>query len=157
MSAVEERALRLDTRAESLPVRACKFCGAEIAWVKSKRTGKNYPANVYRTPSESATKLYNLRVAPWDAHTRKQCEERQAERTETKRLMGITRVCAAADCGEEAAFEVDILSVQDGTVTSTPEYCKDHAEGIRESNAKIAKQGIPAVFSDPRPLKEEQR
>jgi len=31
-----------------LPIRLCKFCGTQIVWCKSQRTGKNYPVNVTR-------------------------------------------------------------------------------------------------------------
>lgn len=48
-------------------VRECKLCGAEIAWLRSKRTGRSYPADALRIPNESLTRMYmdNLRVAPW--------------------------------------------------------------------------------------------
>lgn len=60
-----ERALNLATRDESYPVSECKFCGRDIVWLTSKRTGKRYPADVVRTQSESAYRSSNLRVAPW--------------------------------------------------------------------------------------------
>jgi hypothetical protein len=37
----------------------CRYCGDNIAWVKSNRTGKSYPVNFYRTdkvPNSSGIK-----------------------------------------------------------------------------------------------------
>src|SRR4051794_6570973 len=77
-----ETALNLADRSQTHPVRECKYCGADIAWIKSKRTGKHYPANVYRLPSESAYRSHNVRVAPWDVHTREKCEANKAAKAE---------------------------------------------------------------------------
>ncbi len=42
----------------------CKRCGAEIAWLTSKRTGKRYPANVTRSMNHYGA----ARVAAWNLH-----------------------------------------------------------------------------------------
>lgn len=72
---MEELALNLAGRAESLPVTQCRYCGADIVWTESKKTGKRYPATVVRTPSESATRMENVRFAPWNPHTREACKQ----------------------------------------------------------------------------------
>ncbi len=78
----------------------CDRCGAEIAFVRSKKSGKWYPADVVHTPSESAHRLYNLRVAPWQPHF-KTCEETQARRLKERAEARRDAACAELLNSEE--------------------------------------------------------
>ena len=37
----------LDLKHESHRIKKCKYCGAEIVWLKSRKTGKPYPVNFF--------------------------------------------------------------------------------------------------------------
>lgn len=78
---------------ESHAVCYCDRCGAEIAFVRSRKTGKWYPADVFHTATESPYRLYNLRVAPWQPHF-KTCEETQARRLEDRARARRDAACA---------------------------------------------------------------
>lgn len=159
MSAAAETALNLADRSQSLPVVECKFCGAEIAWCTSKRTGKRYPAQVVRTPSESATRLYNLRVAPWQPHTRAICEAEQQRRRE-----GVERITAEAgkatgetcghhDCFAPSTHIVHHIDPRSGEVSeSTASYCDEHTKVVAETNEKMRSHDMTPAFTDPEPL-----
>lgn len=148
-------ATNLATR-ETHKVVECKHCGAEIAWVKSKRTGKSYPAQVVRTPSESATRLYNLRVAPWEPHTRAICESEQQrrregiERIEAEQGKATGETCRHHDCLERATHIAHHLDHQTGEVLeSTATYCDEHTQTIIETNEKMRAHDMIPAFTEP--------
>lgn len=154
MSATTTTATNLADRSQSLPVVECKFCGAEIAWVESKRTGKRYPAIVVRTPSESATRMYNLRVAPWQPHTREICEAAQQSRADGIREIEAaagkgTTHCDHANCIELATHRTQL---NEAIVESHPVYCDEHTEQIRQIIAKEKAHGMDPTWADPEPL-----
>lgn len=151
-------ATNLATR-ETHTVVECKFCGAEIAWVKSKRTGKSYPAQVVRTHTESLTRMYNLRVAPWEPHTRAICEAEQQRRREgTERIaaeQGKTtgETCAHHDCYEPATQITHLIDPHSREVSEqATHYCDEHAKVIVESNAQAEAAGLAPFWTEPEPI-----
>jgi len=59
-------------------VERCRRCGADICFTAGK-SGKRYPCEVMRTPSESFTRSYNMGYCPWKPHNREACNARIAQ------------------------------------------------------------------------------
>ena len=80
---------------EALPIRDCKFCGGEIVWCKSKRTGKHYPVSVTHHGKHDARKY-----GPWNVH---KCREDRARReTEAAKTAEVDALVAKLDQALEA-------------------------------------------------------
>jgi hypothetical protein len=148
-----QEAMNLSRRGTYHKVSDCTRCGHAIAWLTSK-SGKRYPAEVTIKQGGGERDGDALRVAPWKAHTREVCERNIAGHAEFREQLQIDQdrhdglLCTHDGCNEKATHSCFVMT--DGTPSDhEATYCDEHAETIREVNAKMEANGMDPMFTVP--------